>query len=117
MRSPRGSYSFEEHLLKRNRYLPPPTPSERRAMEKRTMPFDPSEIEEGRMTIFANKLKKNPKEPDFRCYFKLDGIDREFGIWKETAKSGLPYLSGKLSEGRPGPTSKKAESADDPFDF
>ena len=40
MRSPRGSYSFEEHLLKRNRYLPPPTPSEQRAMRTTTMPKD-----------------------------------------------------------------------------
>ena len=81
------------------------------------MPFDPSTVEEGRMVIYNNKVKKNPESPDFRCYLKLDGVDREYGIWKETAKSGLSYLSGKLSKGRPGPTSKKAESADDPWDF
>ena len=81
------------------------------------MPFDPSEIEEGRMLIYSNLEKKNLKEPDFRVYFKLDGEDKEFGVWKETSKGGLSYLKGKLSEGRPGPTRKKAESKDDPFNF
>jgi len=37
MRIPRGSYSFDEYITKTLKYLPPPTPSELRAMRQTTM--------------------------------------------------------------------------------
>ena len=37
MRIPRGSYSFDEYIEKTLKYLPPPTPSELRAMRQTTM--------------------------------------------------------------------------------
>lgn len=55
------------------------------------------------LICFANGMKKNPKEPDYRVYLK-PGKDEKLGkeiasLWVKLSKNGKKYLTGKSDDG------------------
>jgi uncharacterized protein (DUF736 family) len=80
--------------------------------------------------FFANKIKTNPKAPDYRgklvldlqAFDIVDGlITVELAGWKQTSKAGNTYLQVKAQkpreQGQVQPQQTKAEEMDDDIPF
>ena len=55
------------------------------------------------LICFANGMKKNPKEPDYRVYLKPgkdEYVDKEIAsLWVKLSKNDKKYLTGKSDDG------------------
>lgn len=71
-----------------------------------------------RGSLFVNDKGGNESRPDYKGIATINGVNYDVAGWKQTAKSGVKYLSLKFSEDLPKPTAtpKPAASAEnDPF--
>lgn len=74
---------------------------------------------EGRIAIFPNDKGNNPRRPDFRGTFQLDGVKYNVSLWKKTTRDGKnrEYLAGQFErakEGDPGAADTPKPAATQP---
>lgn len=56
------------------------------------------DVDFGGLVGFPNKYKKNEKQPDYTGQLKTeDGALHDFALWVKTSKSGIKYLSGRVT--------------------
>lgn len=54
---------------------------------------------EGKFVLFRNDKGDNPKRPDYRGSFVLDGVEFELSGWiRESKKDGSKFISGDVTE-------------------
>ena len=76
------------------------------------------EIEDGKISLFANDKGDNPKRPDFTGKGMFKGEEVHLSMWKSTSKNGLEYLSGRINppyNGESGATTSSASVDDVPW--
>ena len=69
------------------------------------------EIEDGKISLFANDKGDNPKRPDFTGKGMFKGEEVHLSMWKSTSKNGLEYLSGRINPPYNGGGSSTTSSA------
>lgn len=57
------------------------------------------QMQDGDITIFKNKDKKEPKHPDYRGKMMVNGEIKDVALWvKESKKTGEKFFAGKHTE-------------------
>ena len=69
------------------------------------------EIEDGKISLFANDKGDNPKRPDYTGKGMFKGEEVHLSMWKSTSKGGMEYLSGRINPPYNGEGSSTTSSA------
>ena len=48
--------------------------------------------------LFPNKNKQNEGQPDVTGKINIDGVEKRLAGWKKQSKSGVNFISGKVSD-------------------
>ena len=97
-----GISSVEEIIAEGGTVLSPP---------QQRRPKMAYEIEDGKISLFANDKGDNPKRPDFTGKGMYKGEEVHLSMWKSTSKNGLEYLSGRINPPYNGESGSAASSA------
>lgn len=55
------------------------------------------DVKENEVVLFLNKKTKET-QPDYKGQVNIGGKVMDIALWQKTAKTGTPYLSGKIAE-------------------